>query len=183
MPRTISAPAASSRSNHHALDCAGSISTRRPFRSPSDASTDAGFSSVTSSPSQPGSSLVTLRGSRNSFAVPLACTIACPSGSGVRITSPPRTLKSQAIDAGAVSTAQSAPFASIAAPIRLRFDAALSPAYRSGCGTTGAVGCDGRASPQARSSGLTSTGFRSAPAFAAERLRTASASGLCSRGS
>ena len=72
--------------------------------------------------------MVTLRGSRKIEAVPSAFTIAWPSGRGVRITSPPRILNSQASDAGAVSTAASAPASATAAPIRARFDALLSPA-------------------------------------------------------
>jgi len=48
-------------------------------------------------------------------------------GSGERITSPPRTLNSQAIDMGAVRTTASAPASATARPIRARFDAWGSP--------------------------------------------------------
>ena len=48
--------------------------------------------------------------------MPSAFRMACDSGSGVRITSPPRTLNSQAIEAGAVITAASAPSAATEAP-------------------------------------------------------------------
>jgi hypothetical protein len=61
------------------------------------------------------------------LAVPSAFTMACPSGKGVRITSPPRMLNSQASEAGAVSTAASAPAFANAAPMRARLDALLSP--------------------------------------------------------
>ncbi|MNI31027.1 hypothetical protein D3C73_848910 [compost metagenome] len=127
MPRTMAAPAASSRSKYQAEDTAGSISTLRPDRPSSAPGSASGASSVTASPSQPGSSLVTLAGSRKTLAVPSAFTTACPSGSGVRITSPPRMLNSQASDDGAVSTAASAPASAMALPMRARLDAASSP--------------------------------------------------------
>ncbi|MNQ90381.1 hypothetical protein D3C85_1057210 [compost metagenome] len=127
MPRTMAAPAASSRSKYQAEDTAGSISTFCPDRASSAAGSASGASSVTASPSQPGSSLVILAGSRKTLAVPSAFTTACPSGRGVRITSPPRMLNSQASDDGEVSTATSAPLAAMALPMRARFSAAFSP--------------------------------------------------------
>ncbi len=66
--------------------------------------------------------------------------MAKESGRGVRATSPPRILSSQAIESGAVSTAASMPFAAIAAAISCRFSAAGMPAKRSSCATTGASG-------------------------------------------
>jgi hypothetical protein len=99
------------------------------------------------------------------------------------MTSPPRTLNSQAIEAGAVITAASAPFFFSSSASRWRLAADSSPAYSSGCGVTGATGCGGRASPQALSIGLGLTGCSSAPALAAAAFSRSSASGLCSRGS
>ncbi len=88
------------------------------------------------------------------------------------MTSPPRMLNSQAIDAGAVITAASRPDWISAAAIRLRLDAESSPANSRGCGTTGAAGWAGRAL-QAASSGLSSTGFSVAPALAVAWYRQA----------
>ena len=154
MPLTTVAPTRASRSKYQADDWAGSIRTRTPFMPSSACASSPGFIRVTSSPSQPGSSLVTLAGSRNSIAVPLAATMAWARGRGDRITSPPRTLNSQAIDDGAVRTQASAPAAAIAAPMRARFEALPSPEYRSSWGTTGAAGWAGRASAQASSTGF-----------------------------
>ena len=50
-------------------------------------------------------------------------------------------------------------------------------------GRVAGAGCGGRASPQAASTGLGSTGFRLAPALPAARVMRARASGLCSLGS
>ncbi len=117
------------------------------------------------------------------MAEPSSSRMAWPIGRGERMTSPPRTLNSQAIEAGAVITAASAPACARLSPTRWRLSAEASPANSSGCGTTAAAGCAGRSAPQARSSGLSSTGLSRAPAFAAAALRRSSASGLCSFGS
>ena len=108
---------------------------------------------------------------------------AWASGRGERITSPPRMLNSQAIEAGEVSTAASAPLSSRLPPTRVRLEAESSPANSSGWGTTGALGWAGRSAPQAASSGLAASGFSSAPVRAAACFSRSSASGLCSLGS
>ena len=83
-------------------------------------------------------------------AVPSACRIAWPSGRGERITSPPRMLNSQAMEAGAVITAASRALAgeAVADPVALRGEV-LAGVLPADAGTTGAAGCGGRASPQA----------------------------------
>ena len=109
--------------------------------------------------------------------------MAWASGRGERITSPPRMLNSQAMEAGAVITAASAPALARSSPMRARFDAEVSPAYSRGCGETGACGWAGRSAPQAASRGLSSTGVSVAPAEAAAAFSQCRASGLCSRAS
>src|SRR5436190_414215 len=66
-------------------------------------------------------------------------------GNGERMTSPPRTLNSHAMEAGAVSTAASAPARARVSPIRARLALESSPEYSAAWGTTGAAGCGGRA--------------------------------------
>ena len=133
-PRTTFAPAFSSASKYQADEVAGSTSTRWPERSPSAPASRSGGSSVTPLPSQAGSSGVTLAGSRNSRAEPSAFSIACDSGSGERITSPPRMLKSQALEAGAVISAASAPRSARLLPTRSRLAVESSPENSPGCG-------------------------------------------------
>ncbi len=182
-PRTTCAPARSSASKYQADEVAGSTSTRWPESAASAPARRSGASSVTPLPSQAGSSGVTLAGSRKRRAEPSAARIACDSGSGERITSPPRMLNSQALEAGAVISAASAPCSARLLPTRSRLAGDGSPANSVGCGLTGACGWAGRAAPQAASSGLGSTAFSAAPALAAADFSRSSASGLCSLGS
>ena len=109
-------------------------------------------------------------------AEPSALRIACDSGSGERITSPPRTLNSQADEAGAVISAASAPWADRLAPTRSRLLTESSPENSVGCGVTAACGCAGRAPAQAASNGLFATGFRTAPALDMADFNRSSAS-------
>ncbi len=92
-------------------------------------------------------------------------------------------LNSQAIEAGAVITAASAPAAAKPWPTRARLEAESSPAYSMGWGTTGACGWPGRSAPHASSRGLAATGSSAAPARAAAAFSRSSWSGLCRRGS
>ncbi len=182
-PVTTLASAPSRTSEYQAEDWPGSTRTRLPPSAFSAGSRSDGGCRLTPLPSQAGRSGVTLSGSRNSRAVPSASSTACPSGSGERITSPPLMLNSQAIEAGAVITAASAPASARLWATRARLEPESSPAYSRGCGTTGALGCDGRSEPQATSSGLSATGFSSPPARSAADLSLCRASGLCRRGS
>ena len=164
------APASSSRSKIHEAAVAGSTWTGAPEAASASSAgpSRSGASIATPLPrwrSSPGASL---RRSMNSVTLPSSRSIANDSGSGVCGTSPPRMLSSQAIDSGLVSTAAAAPSSASARPSRVRFAAALSPAKRSGCGTTGASGAGGRPG-QIRSIGL-ATGLRLAPARARRRF-------------
>src|SRR3990167_4809804 len=150
MPRTTVAPSAARASKYQAEDCAGSTSTFLPFRSLKAPARASGASRVTWLPSHAGSSSVTLAGSRNSRAVPSAPSTAWPMGRGERITSPPRTLNSQAIEAGAVITAASAPSFARLWPTLARLAADSSPANSSGWGEAGAGAGRGGAVRDAR---------------------------------
>ncbi len=130
--RTTPAPASVKACEYQAEEMDGSSSTRRPFSSARAAGRASEGSSVTWLPSQAGRSGVVLSGSRNRRAVPSAFSTAWPSGRGERITSPPLMLNSQAIDAGAVITAVSAPSAARPWPTRARLEPESSPAYSKG---------------------------------------------------
>ena len=128
-PRTTSAPAPLQRLEVPGRRLAPGRPARGwPARSPSAPAEPSGGSSVTPLPSQAGSSGVTLAGSRNRRAEPSAFRIAWASGSGERITSPPRMLNSQAMEAGAVISAASAPCSARLSPTRARLAAESSPA-------------------------------------------------------
>ena len=118
----------------------------------------------------------------NSMTTPSAFRIANDSGSGVCGTSPPRILRSQAINSGMVSTAAAAPSPASALPMRARLSAALSPANSSGWAKTGASGTAGRPG-QTESSGFLSTGFNVAPARSTAALSRSTSCGVCSHGS
>ena len=119
---------------------------------------------------------------RNRSAVPSACRIARPSGSGVHITSPPRMLNAQASDAGAVIMAASAPSSRICSASAARLSAELTPTYSSGCGTTGAMGAAGLP-VHAASSGLGDVARNTPPARVTAFSSAARSLGLTSWGS
>ncbi len=125
--RITSAPACDRVSKYQADDWPASTRTLRPFNSPRAPASASGGSRLTWLPSHAGRSGVTLAGSRNRRAEPSALSTAWARGRGERITSPPRTLNSQAIEAGAVSRAASAPWSLRLAPTRARLEAESSP--------------------------------------------------------
>ena len=138
-----SAPARARVSKYQAEDWPGSTSTRLPVRSRQRAA--AGPRAAPGAPgcrARPAGPAVTLAGSRNSRAVPsLRQRSPGRCGRGERMTSPPRMLNSQAMRGG---RGQHRGVGALPrrwpAPTRARLAAESSPAYSSGCGTTGACG-------------------------------------------
>ena len=127
-PRTTSAPPFLSVLKNQ-LDAAdGSRLTRLPSSLARRRSSSFCGRSVTSLPRCWPSSGPILAGCRNSSACPSENRKARPSGSGVRETSPPRMLNSQAMEAGEVITAASIFCSASARPRRARLDDELSPA-------------------------------------------------------
>ena len=180
--RTTFAPTLPSVLKNHADAIDGSTLTRLPFSVASCASTASSARSVTSLPRCATSSGATFFGLMNSSACPSANRNARPSGSGVRDTSPPRMLNSQASEAGEVITAASTFCSASILPSRARFAEDVSPAYFTSCGTTGRIGSVGRPC-HAASIGLISVVTRVAPALAAASISRSSASGDISFGS
>ena len=104
------------------------------------------------------------------------------SGRGVHCTSDPRILSSQAIEAGAVMMAASAPCAAMDLPIWARLSAWDNPVYLVGCTVMGESGAAGR-SVHAISIGLSETDFSCAPRNCTAAFKRFNALGLWSRAS
>ena len=153
---------------------------RRARRAPGRARS--GGMTVTALPrwrSRPGTSL---RRSMNKVTLPSCRRIAKDSGSGVCGTSPPRMLRSQAIDSG---HRQHRGGCALPRPERARAGPASTGRFRrqsgSACGTTGAIGAAGRPD-QTRSSGFSATARNAAPAFSAAARNRSTSCGVCSQG-
>ena len=140
--QTTVAPDAASRSDTQTGALPRSTATRPPSAS-SAGPNRSGGATATSGPRCARTAASTLASSANSRTRPSAPRIAKTSGTGVRAMSEPRTLSSQAIESGSVSTAADRSRSTSPRASAARLSADDRPASSAGCGTIGRAGGGG----------------------------------------